>query len=199
MVNIRADTPNFNKAVFFFFNGGPDNLPKLFSDIAETYDFVDQNVYNHLYGDFRLLESQFPYLINSSFFDYIFVGKDTFMYFSTSSIIINFCSMLKPGGTMNIVANSGGISRSKSPRFHEFIDETRFSISAYFYNEGETDNDRLINFGALHFVNFCKYNGLQNHVSALKERISQKIPFVTEFFDQNERGAVILSITKNSV
>lgn len=79
-VNVRADTPKYSKTVFF--NGGNDNLPKKFEgEIAKTYDLVDQNVYSHLYGDFRLLETQFPYLMNSSFFDYIFVGKDTFILF----------------------------------------------------------------------------------------------------------------------
>ena len=103
--------------------------------------------------------------------------------------------MLKPGRSMFIAAKSVGDFYSRSPKFYEFIDESSFSLSAYFYNTGDTDNDISYNLSHLRFVRICSFKKQDNQVSVLKEKISPKIPFVKEFFDQNKPG-VILSITK---
>lgn len=125
------------------------------------------------------------------------MAKIRLFYFSTSSIIVNFCSMLKQGGCMLIAAETRGNWHSGKPKFYEFIDKASYSLSTYFYNTGNTESEVFCNLHYLEYVRHPRsFKRQQNQVSVLKEQISPKIPFVTEFFDQNEPLGIILSITK---
>lgn len=191
-VDVLATTPKCSRTVFF--SGGPDGLPAILQSEKDSYEFVDRNKYNHLYGDFRALRTQFPYLVNSAFFDYIFVGKDTFMYFSTAQIIIDFCSMLKTGGCCIIAAGYyGGSGAYKGPRFNTFLGEN-FSIVPYF-DPNHFEMNRLFH---LQYT-LGRYDPQINSVEALKAQVCEKIPFVENFLEQSTQGtsSVVLMITKN--
>ncbi|MDR1333630.1 MAG: hypothetical protein LBJ71_00220 [Holosporaceae bacterium] len=180
--DILKDTPGCSRTVFF--SGGSDNA--IFTLEPPN---VDQNDYNHLYGDFRYLDSQFPYLVNSVFFDLIFIGMDTFLYMIKASILKNFCTMVKNGGQIIIPARK---NYNFTCTVTSVIGES-FSVVPYFYAK-EKKERRCSAFDAVAFIRPLPHGWIENSVDIIREKI--KTPFADRFFEQNKDAGVVISITK---
>lgn len=150
---------------------------------------VDQNKYNHFYGDFRNLSNDFPYLIHSYFFEYIFVGDRTFIYFSTFNIITDFCSMLKKGGSLIIAINETTIIYYYGPFLDKCL-QYEYDFVPYFYTTPVQNNKFL---ETLFYNNRAILSDYKNNsVDELKNELSDKIPFLANYIDQNKTDNSIL-------
>jgi hypothetical protein len=177
--DIFPETPKCSRTVFF--NGGASGIDGL----------VDQKVYNHLYGDFRLLDSQFPYLMNSSFFDLIFIGKDTFAFMYEYEYLKQIASMLSDGGKLIIAAHKRGWAERKS--MHSILGD-HFSVMPYFYDAGK-EMDCLDK--CMEFLGWFNKGVLANNVSFLMDEL-QNHPFVERFFSQNNKMKTIILVVKKN-
>ena len=156
---------------------------------------VNQYKYNHLYGDFRNLRNDFPYLIDSNFFEYIFVGDRTFIYFSTIYIITDFCSMLKKNGSLIIALNENILIHYYGPFLDNYLGHD-YDFIPYFYTTPVQNEKFLAHMfrNNRSILSDFKYNSIDN----LKNELSDKIPFLSNFLDQNKTDNSVLHKGKES-
>jgi hypothetical protein len=191
-VDIFPETPKCGRTGFF--NGGASNMDG---------GLVDQKVYNHLYGDFYFLDSQFPYLVNSSFFDLICIGAHTLCYMYEDTILEKFSSMLRDCGRLIVAGGpkSWNVSRSFPTIFEDNYSVTPF-LSPLFFECNGKNNDKAIGFSeyvdiALKHTDFCGpyvihrncYENCREDFALFRENLEKEHPFMKRFFMQNEKSA----------
>ncbi|KAK8839402.1 hypothetical protein M9Y10_031751 [Tritrichomonas musculus] len=211
-VDIFCDTPKCSRTVFF--SGDElDYNPEKSNEYSSKKNLddeqvgqytecwipknrVDQNKYNHLYGDFRSLRKDFSYLINCEFFDYIFIGDRTFIYFSSIDILTDFCSMLKKGGSLLIALNDSSLIYYYGPSLDDFFGY-EYEIIPYFYS-APAQNEQILSY-ILHNSRSIFSDFRYNSVKDLEDDLSEIIPFASNFFEQNQSGSSPLHNGKESL
>lgn len=129
--NLKINTEGYRRSVFMSVGSEHEKDNKTDNNAVIGKPQVSIDEYNHVYADFNYLNEDVPYMVNSHFFDYIFIGKHTYMYMYKKDSLIWLYSMLNENGKMIIPVNPRLDLRKVE---NKFVDRLLIGIDTLFEN-----------------------------------------------------------------
>lgn len=157
--DLKIDTENYRRSIFLSAGTEYEKDIKLNDDSVIGKPQVSIDEYNHIYADFNHLDEDVPDMIDSRYFDYIFIGKHTYMYMYKKDSLLWLYGMLHENGKMVIPVNPR-LDLRKSE--NKFVDRLFIGIDTLFENAEIKYVDMHPDYkGFMNFYRECYFSGVK--------------------------------------